>query len=207
MKRPSILALIVAGLVLAGSLAAGAVVSGPMFEGNRASTRCEDVVMLRRAFEAYGFDTAVTEPHGFIDPVPAWCEDPLSWAAERGITIGTGFGTLDPIPTRAWAPELEQAVVDAAAEFTVDQYLLEEIIDCESSGRPDAVGGPNTDGTYNYGAGQQNGAYIAARFAALGYDWTTTWSNPTANTRVTAKLIADEGTAPYASSASCSTAY
>ena len=207
MNRTTREAITAVGLVVValGALALGASagVGGRTVEPDKALTRCEYAMAeWRQAGSPLGYPDPT-----FIDlEASSFCFDAMAWAENEGVLVGTGWRDPDPLPARAWTFAVERALADAADEYGISEWLLTEIVRCESSGDTNAQH-LNTNGTIDYGLGQHNSAYISGRFAALGYLWATAWADPIANARVTAKLISEQGTAPYSASGHCSSAY
>jgi hypothetical protein len=86
------------------------------------------------------------------------------------------------------AGSVEAIILAAAGEFGVDGNLLLRIMRCESGLNPLAVN--RSSGAL--GLGQHLPRYWSGRAAALGYPYES-WSDPTANARVSAKLLAEGG--------------
>lgn len=82
----------------------------------------------------------------------------------------------------------------AATEFGLDPGRFHSVMHCESGGNPSAV---NQASTRAAGLTQQHAAYIAGRFAALGYDVARDWNDPVASARVGAWLVATGGYGHY----------
>lgn len=94
-----------------------------------------------------------------------------------------------PAPQVAPAPgSVEGIIRAAAAEFGVSGDLLVSIMRCESNLNPLAVN--LSSGAL--GLGQHLPRYWGGRAAALGYPYEA-WSDPVANARVSAKLMAEGG--------------
>ncbi len=197
-----IAAAVVAGLLLIATGAGAAAVAGQIFGPNDDATRCQVITFMWRDAGS----PPVAESHPFIDEgIPPYCEPALRWAWSRGITTGVGWFDPDPISGRSWNVALEQAIVDAAAEFGANQYVMEEIARCESGGNPDAKNPTSTAG----GPWQWLTSSWLSRSALLGYPADAALRfDPVASARVTAFTIATAGTgdwSPY--SGHCSTAY
>lgn len=94
-----------------------------------------------------------------------------------------------------WTPHRETVVREAAVEFGLDPGRFRAVMHCESGGNPSAV---NQASTRAAGISQQHAAYIAGRFAALGYDVAADWNDARASARVGAHLIATGGYGHYA---------
>jgi len=93
---------------------------------------------------------------------------------------------------------VEHIIAEAADEFGVDAGLLTRIGRCESGLRPEAVN--RTSGAA--GLLQHLPSYWAGRAAAIGLDGASPF-DPVANARVSAWMLATQGTAPWASSKGC----
>lgn len=95
---------------------------------------------------------------------------------------------------------VDWAIADAAAEFGVDHRLLAEIIDCESGGDPSAYN--RSSGAS--GLGQHLPRYYPDRARAVGYDDELIDPfRPRQNARVSAWLLAQQGTRPWNASKGC----
>ncbi len=99
---------------------------------------------------------------------------------------------VPPAPPAAPAPapigSIESIIRSAATEFGVSGDLMVRIARCESTMNPLAVN-PSSGAL---GLFQHLPQYWGARAAALGYGYAD-WSNPTANSRVSAVLMRDGG--------------
>ena len=193
MRRSILAAVIVAALTIGG--VAGAA-GGALFSPDRSITRAEVVTMIWRA---HGSPSA--SPATFVDvDQGAYYADAVGWAQSTGVTTGTGYAIVDPVPWYVWAPAVEAAVADAAAEFGVSLSLLASIIQCESHGNPDAQNprssasglGQFLDGTWN--AYAPDLGYPPTRAASYGI---------VAGARVTAYVMSISGTAPWNASRHC----
>ena len=200
-------AVIVAVLLFAAGFASAAV-AGRLFAPNTGATRCQVITFMWRDAGAPSAEGS----HPFVDEdVPAWCDPALDWAWSRGITTGIGWQAADPIPGRAWDFDVEQAIVDAAVEYAVSQYVLEEIVRCESGGNPLAVNSlpDGTDSARASGPVQWLASTWASRAPLVGYSGARLERfDPVASLRVAAFTVATSGTgdwSPY--SGGCSTAY
>ncbi len=194
-------------VLLLFAASSGAGVAGRVFSPNDAATRCQVITfMWRDAGEP------PAPAHLFVDDdIPGWCEPALDWAWSTGITTGTGWQVADPIPGRSWEFAVEKAIVDAAAEYGINQYVLEEIVRCESGGNPVVVNAlpDGTDSARATGLVQWLASSWASRAPLIGYSGARTERfDPVANVRVAAFTISTSGTgdwSPY--SGGCSTAY
>ena len=123
-----------------------------------------------------------------------------------------GYGVMIPLPVAValdhfaeWLtftlPDgVETALADAAVEYGVDLDLLREIVRCESGGNPLALN--RSSGAS--GLGQHLRSYYSARAEAVGYpDELIDPFRPRQNSRVTAWLLATQGTRPWNASKHC----
>lgn len=90
---------------------------------------------------------------------------------------------LNALPRDVWT-----VVRNAAIEFGIPVADFTRVIRCESGGNPNAVN--RTSGAL--GLGQHLPRYYAGRAAVLGYSFSS-WSDPTANARVSAWLWRTSG--------------
>ena len=104
-----------------------------------------------------------------------------------------------------YTPDEIGAILDsAAAEFAVDAVVLREIARCESGFNDNAI----NSSSRALGLGQHLPRFWVDRATAIGYPATADPFDPVVNARVTAWLLATDGTSPWAPwSGHCSTAY
>lgn len=124
----------------------------------------------------------------------AWCQH----GAELAALVGPEAVAAMP-PGDLPACTVEDIVRAAAAEFGVDPDLLVAIAECESGMDPAAVN--PTSGAL--GLGQHLPRLIGPRLAAVGYPLDADPLDPVVNARVTAWLLAEQGTAPWRASRGC----
>lgn len=68
------------------------------------------------------------------------------------------FDSVDPI---SWAPEeYRYTILNACGIYNVPPEIVARLLWVESRFNPKAVGGPNRDGTMDYGIAQINSAYL-----------------------------------------------
>jgi len=103
-------------------------------------------------------------------------------------TVAPPTTEAPPAPVAAPAGSIEQIIYAAAAEFGVDGNLMLRIARCESNLTPSAVN--SSSGAL--GLFQHMPQYWGGRASALGYGYDA-WSDPTANSRVSAVLMRDGG--------------
>ena len=90
-------------------------------------------------------------------------------------------------------------LTEAADEFGADPALLIRISRCESGLRPEAINRTS----HASGLGQHLPSYWPGRAAAIGLPEDTSPFDPVANARVSAWMLANQGTAPWAESRGC----
>lgn len=188
--------------MMISSSATAVVVSGHYFRPNDAASRAEVATMIWRAHGAP--PTSIVHPFEDV-PDDEYYSEAVSWCYAIGACQGS-FVAGDPLPLHNFDayPGVERAIYDASVEHGVSSYLMGEIVRCETE--PD--GNPlSLSFAGAMGLGQQMPEFWDGRsLLAIGFIGDP--FNPVHNARVTAWLLARDGTRHWAPwSGSCSTAY